>query len=72
MFTVRKNLNVRHVIMCVCWQRNEKSNVNVYTSIITIHCGYNITTLCLLVFTRLDEDGKVLTPEELLYRVSKI
>lgn len=23
------------------------------------------------VFSRLDEDGKVLTPEELLYRVSK-
>lgn len=32
---------------------------------------YEVTTHSLLVFTRLDEDGKVLTPEELLYRVSK-
>ena len=25
-----------------------------------------------LVFSRLDEDGKVLTPEEILYRVSRV
>lgn len=32
---------------------------------------YKVTIHSPLVFTRLDEDGKVLTPEELLYRVSK-